>query len=221
MRHIELAAEWRRRSFRREVAPIPVDRAARRQFSFSRLTGQLVRTRAHCGLPTSWLEHDAANDRMPTDSTPAASARWSTTSWPASTSATPTDIADWCEHLAPQLCRSKCRASAAASACEMIERFAASPRGRQLADAAALHREIEFLLAWPPDGAPIAERPATFQQASSTACTKTPTATGASSTTKPTTSRPPTSRATPNNTKCNCTSTPWPPSTPSANRPPN
>ena len=32
----------------------------------------------------------------------------------------------------------------------MIERFAASPRGRQLASASALHREVEFLLAWPP-----------------------------------------------------------------------
>ncbi len=33
----------------------------------------------------------------------------------------------------------------------MIARFAASPRGRQLASAKSLHREIEFLLAWPPN----------------------------------------------------------------------
>jgi ATP-dependent exoDNAse (exonuclease V) beta subunit len=31
----------------------------------------------------------------------------------------------------------------------MITRFVASPAGRRLADAAAEHREVEFLLAWP------------------------------------------------------------------------
>jgi ATP-dependent helicase/nuclease subunit A len=32
----------------------------------------------------------------------------------------------------------------------MISRFVASPPGRELAEAAVLHREVEFLLAWPP-----------------------------------------------------------------------
>src|SRR5574340_149349 len=36
---------------------------------------------------------------------------------------------------------------------EMIERFLGSPRAKELAAAPRLHRELEFLLAWPP-GAP-------------------------------------------------------------------
>ena len=34
---------------------------------------------------------------------------------------------------------------------ELIERFLASPRGAAMAAAAEVHREMEFLLAWPPD----------------------------------------------------------------------
>jgi ATP-dependent helicase/nuclease subunit A len=40
-------------------------------------------------------------------------------------------------------------AEAAELAAEMVERLFASPRGRQLAGAAEIHRELEFLLAWP------------------------------------------------------------------------
>ena len=40
--------------------------------------------------------------------------------------------------------------SAADQASEMIGRFLRSPRAKQLAQAGALHREVEFMLAWPP-----------------------------------------------------------------------
>ena len=40
----------------------------------------------------------------------------------------------------------------AGEALAMVERFAASARARELAAAAECHAEIEFLLAWPPDG---------------------------------------------------------------------
>ena len=58
------------------------------------------------------------------------------------------DIAAWCEHLAP-LHVVLNTAAAAHAAREMIERFVASPHGRRLAEAAAWHREVEFLVAWP------------------------------------------------------------------------
>jgi ATP-dependent exoDNAse (exonuclease V) beta subunit len=57
-------------------------------------------------------------------------------------------IGDWCEHLASQYVLSNA-AEAAAAAREMLEKFAASPRAGQLARAATMHRELEFLLAWP------------------------------------------------------------------------
>jgi ATP-dependent helicase/nuclease subunit A len=138
-----------------EVDPVPIDRTARRQFSFSRLTGQLVRSfseadspaGATAGSPSSASEatplldarslgllvHDVLNRIDLTAKNPAA------------------EIADWCEHLAPQYVVDNAEVAARLAA-QMIERFAASPRGRQLATTSALHREIEFLLAWPPAG---------------------------------------------------------------------
>ena len=44
----------------------------------------------------------------------------------------------------------KTPSQAAELAAEMIERFAASPRWPQIAAAKTVHRELEFLLAWPP-----------------------------------------------------------------------
>ncbi len=62
----------------------------------------------------------------------------------------PTNIADWCEHLAPiHVLHNADRAAQIAR--DMIERFIASARGQQLAAATELHREVDFLLAWPPD----------------------------------------------------------------------
>src|SRR5262249_27289613 len=64
--------------------------------------------------------------------------------------ADPADIAGWCEHLAPlhvfQNVEQACRL-----ATKMVERFVTSERGHELANAKAVHREIDFLLAWPPD----------------------------------------------------------------------
>jgi ATP-dependent helicase/nuclease subunit A len=162
----------------REVAPIPVDRTAQRQFSFSRLTGQLIRTdtnatprqdrspqreqggeaepllalRAsgdeellndvdHRGFGT--LVHDVL-ERINFAS--GATAGWAPPEgWSSSA-----DIAGWCEHLAPfHVIQNVDKAAELAT--KIIERFVASPRGRELANAKIIHREIDFLLAWPPD----------------------------------------------------------------------
>lgn len=127
-----------------QVDPVPVDWAARRQFSFSRFTGKLKRSRAMTGLPSSAVEAKPLLDARGLGLlTHDVLARLDFTN-PADT-----DIAAWCEHLAPQYVVHNAD-QAARSASEMIERFVDSPRGQQLTSAKALHREIEFLLAWPP-----------------------------------------------------------------------
>jgi ATP-dependent exoDNAse (exonuclease V) beta subunit len=127
------------------VAPIPVNRAARRQFSFSRLTGKIISTRpvTAAGSPNE-------------DSAPQLDARGlgslvhdclARIDFGRADSAA--QIAEWCEHLAPQHVVHQV-SEAARLAAGMITNFANSPRGNQLASAAVLHREVEFLLAWPP-----------------------------------------------------------------------
>ncbi len=122
----------------REAEPIPVDIAAQQRFSFSRLTGKF--RRAVAGVPRSpksdidarslgRLIHDVLA-RIEFDRA--------------------ADISAWCEHLAPIHVNQNAE-HAARSACGMIEHFLASPRGRQLAAADVIHREVDFLLAWPPE----------------------------------------------------------------------
>ncbi len=125
-----------------EVAPIPVDRAARQQFSFSRLTGQLVRS--------DWIR-TAGRDPETTAIDPRGlgtlvHAVLERIDFAAKSAA----IQHWCEQLAPEHVPLNTE-EAAAQACELIERFIRSPRAKQLSQATALHRETEFLLAWPPD----------------------------------------------------------------------
>jgi ATP-dependent helicase/nuclease subunit A len=129
----------------REVGPIPVDHAARRQFSVSLLSGQLVPT-------DEPVEPIAASDRA---QSPAAMID------PIGFGLLVHDVlaridfddsagtAQWCEHLAPLYVVHNVEA-AARSAGELIERFVKSHSGRQLVAAAGLDREVDFLLAWPP-----------------------------------------------------------------------
>jgi ATP-dependent helicase/nuclease subunit A len=125
------------------VESVPVERAAHRQFSFSQLTGQLVATDSELREPA-----DVAQ-------------RYTTTSADARglgslvhdvlsrvEYAGKFDVADWCRHLATQH-RVMDYEAAANQASEMIERFLAAPLAKQLAKARTLHREVEFLLAWP------------------------------------------------------------------------
>jgi ATP-dependent helicase/nuclease subunit A len=136
----------------RHVGPIPVDRAARRQFSFSRLTGQLTRFD-----PAQSLRSDGVDAPDWALSRPALDAREFGTlvhdvlarvrfGKPNSTQ----EIAAWCEHLAPLHVEHE-EEEAARLAQELVERLVQSPRGRQLSQAAELHPEIEFLLSWPPN----------------------------------------------------------------------
>ena len=67
------------------------------------------------------------------------------------------EITAWCEHLAPEYVDQDA-ATVAAAATTMIARFAASPRGRELANATAVHHEVEFLLPWTSVGVAGVER---------------------------------------------------------------
>lgn len=132
-----------------EVAPIPVDRSSRRRFSFSRIVDDPIAGPAALG----------ATAGSPSSASPAPS------SLDARTLGLLThdvlaridfagkecvaEINDWCEHLAPNFVVDHAN-NAARTAAQMIERFASSPRSRELASATVLHREVEFLLTWPP-----------------------------------------------------------------------
>jgi ATP-dependent exoDNAse (exonuclease V) beta subunit len=150
----------------REVAPIPVDRSAQHRFSFSRLTGQLLQTQFKSSAPGSaggFAIDDNQEIENPRQSRGLSTESYATTGIDARSLGTlvhdvleridfakPAEIATWCEHLAPSYVIQNTE-HAARLASQMIERFVASPRGRELATAKAIHREIDFLLAWPPD----------------------------------------------------------------------
>jgi ATP-dependent helicase/nuclease subunit A len=142
------------------VGPIAPDRAARRQFSFSRLTGQLIRPLDIAGADS---DRESAFDSEPAPRQSEIGGGVASPIDPRGLGRLVHDvlarinfadrdgggsIRSWCEHLAP-LHVQQGEAEAADLACEMIERLVASPRGRQLVRAAAFHRELEFLLAWP------------------------------------------------------------------------
>jgi len=138
-----------------EVAPIPPDHKARRQFSFSRLTGRLVQYETR-------LDDDqrAPAIQAPGKITPRIDARALGTFVHELLARVdlndPSTIAEWSEHLAPQLVPLNVEL-AANTATDLVQRFASHERGRQLARAAAVHREVEFLLAWPRGLAHFAE----------------------------------------------------------------
>jgi ATP-dependent exoDNAse (exonuclease V) beta subunit len=58
-------------------------------------------------------------------------------------------VGTWCEQLAEEHVVENTEAAAEAAR-KMVERFTRSARWRALAEAAVAHRELEFLLAWPP-----------------------------------------------------------------------
>ena len=153
------------------IADIPANRAARRQFSFSRLTGKLIHTSGDADTITPAAPGSAGglDFATPSDFDPSVAILSAEPSGNApidpralgslthdvlarldfNTAPHDNQITEWCEHLAPQFVI-KNAPEAAALASSMIARFVTSPRGQQLATANQLQREIEFLLPWPP-----------------------------------------------------------------------
>jgi len=126
-----------------EVGPVPVDLAARVQYSFSRLTGHLVR---HEAVPFA-APAETPEDTGRVDPRGLGSLVHAVMERVDFRAENP--IGTWCELLAPEHVFENTD-TAVALAREMLARFVGSARWWQLAEAAALHREIEFLLAWPP-----------------------------------------------------------------------
>jgi ATP-dependent helicase/nuclease subunit A len=128
---------------RRPIDLVEPDWSARRQYSFSRLAGTLHRHRE----PTEPIDSDEA---APVD------ARGLGTLVHAVLAAMefnqPIDLPNLVKlHALRHLSEDSADAK---EALEMIERFAASPRARELAAAKESHAEVEFLLRWPPDELP-------------------------------------------------------------------
>jgi ATP-dependent helicase/nuclease subunit A len=126
------------------LAPIPPDPAARRQLSFSRLSGKL-----HAPLPSPVPESSAADG----DAEPALDPRGLGTLVHAVLAeidfVAPGELAELVRRYA--LRHLAAADGALEEPLEMIRRFLASPRAKELAAAQQLHAELEFLLAWPPD----------------------------------------------------------------------
>jgi ATP-dependent helicase/nuclease subunit A len=144
------------------LAPVACDPGARRQYSFSRLTGKLH-------AKTSGIDAGSLEAESPAE--PPLDARGLGTLVHAVLAeidfVRPGDVEELVRRLAPQhLARSErdCpnfrghRRAAMVDengtvpfvACEMLRGFLVSPRAEQLASAKEVHAEIEFLLAWPP-----------------------------------------------------------------------
>ncbi len=126
------------------VASVPVDHVAQHQFSFSRLTGQLIRTHAQ---PREAVARSMDEEASEIEARGLGSLVHDVLE--RIDFANVADVREWCEHLAPNYVFQNVE-SAVQLASRMIERFLQSPRGQQLATAQSLHREVDFLLAWPP-----------------------------------------------------------------------
>jgi ATP-dependent helicase/nuclease subunit A len=131
------------------LTPILPDAGARRQYSFSRLTGKL-----HA--------QSAGNEAGPLEADPSAAppldGRGLGTLVHAALAeidfARPDDVAEFVRrHAEEQLPGAEGPSSERLDeATELIGRFLTSPRAAEMASADAMHRELEFLLAWPPEG---------------------------------------------------------------------
>lgn len=129
----------------RYLGPVAPDAGARRQYSFSRLTGKL-HARA-VGSAPSPLDSDASAVR-PLD------ARGLGTLVHEALAdvdfARPGDVAELVRRHADEQAIDGQRDNS--EAVELVSRFLASPRAAAIATAGRVYHELEFLLAWPPDG---------------------------------------------------------------------
>ncbi len=130
-----------------EAGAVPVDSAARRRFSFSRLTGELV------GRSAESADAETDEPAPPPDKSTGAAGR--AVGRLVHAVLERIDFRDganaheWCDFLAPQFAPADPK-HAAQLATALVDRFLASDRAAQLVRAGAVRREVEFLLPWPP-----------------------------------------------------------------------
>lgn len=144
-----------------EVAQIAVNEQARRRFSFSRLSGKLKSS-------DDVRDADAENVELGGDIVELGEDRNDVNGRELGTlvhavleridfSAADADVTGLCDFLVPQYVSNSPQA-AASEATELVERFLASPRASQLANATQVLRELEFVLPWPLDEEPYRGR---------------------------------------------------------------
>jgi ATP-dependent helicase/nuclease subunit A len=133
----------------RGVEVIRVNADARRQFSFSRLTGQIIRGDSPPSI--SPLVGGPLTEATPTVD-PRGLGTLVHDLLARVNLSDPASIAEWAEHLAPgHIFQDAEEASRAAA--DLVTRFAASKRGRAIANSESAQHEVEFILAWPGDTA--------------------------------------------------------------------
>jgi ATP-dependent exoDNAse (exonuclease V) beta subunit len=140
------------------AAAIPVDAAARRRFSFSGLTGHIAIERE---LPSDALESNDG-DELVAPITPEAGHEFEVDGRLLGTLVhaalervdfrRSARAGEACRRVAAQM-PEVIPEEVVAEAIAVVERILASPRAAELARAAVLRREVEFLLPWPPEGA--------------------------------------------------------------------
>jgi len=147
---IELAAEGKG-EVPSSVGPVPCDASSRRRFSFSRLSGELVVQRP-AGEPVEGdlKERTSLDPKGFGTLIHAVLERISFTSADA-------DVDGLCRFLAPMHLERGWE-EAAGTAAQLVEGFLRHPRATELAQARALHREVEFILPWPPTAEGTVER---------------------------------------------------------------
>jgi ATP-dependent helicase/nuclease subunit A len=124
--------------------PIPVDGHARRRFSFSRLSGQLA---AQAPGQVQWPDAAGAFQLSGSESGPLEFGSLVHAVLQGIDFGAPSELKETCEFFAPQFMTANWDL-AAAEAAELVARFIGSPRGRDLANAGILRREVEFFLPW-------------------------------------------------------------------------
>ncbi|MGI9458311.1 MAG: 3'-5' exonuclease [Aeoliella sp.] len=123
------------------AAPLKVDPIWRRRFSVTRLSGQIIPAGG------DWWQGEAAAVTENLDPL-----RFGTLVHAVLERvdfAIPDTIAAWCEALAPQY-HPIAANEAASAAGKLVADFITSPRAAEIRAADELHREVEFLMAWPP-----------------------------------------------------------------------
>ncbi|TWT77031.1 ATP-dependent helicase/nuclease subunit A [Posidoniimonas polymericola] len=122
------------------IGPIGVNPSELKRFSVSRLTG-----RFHLAADQRLAEPAPADDAEPID--PRGLGTLVHAVMERIDFAHPTRVRQWCESLAPRRLRRNWRAGAE-EAEQLINRFLASDRCRQLASAERVEREVEFVMPW-------------------------------------------------------------------------
>lgn len=131
-----------------QLEPVAVDRGARRQFSFSRLSGEL---HAHGEVASAADPHEQGEpSAMPPRLDPLGLGTLVHDLLAEIDFGRPDEVDSWVRSIAPRHLPDV--EEGLDEPIEMVRRFLGSPRAAEIAASGQVHRELEFLLAWPPGG---------------------------------------------------------------------